>query len=81
MRVYTFVQLAEIALFSAVMVYALLPTPDRHPSLALAAGGLLIGKAVLNVLAPEGGSVIRRSIIGYLAGAAFAVAGIALIHA
>ncbi|GAC1654879.1 MAG: hypothetical protein NVS9B1_06840 [Candidatus Dormibacteraceae bacterium] len=81
MRVYTVVQLGEIALFAAVMIYALLATPDRHPSLALAAGGLLVGKAVLNVLAPEGGSVIRRSIIGYSVGALFAAAGIALLHA
>ena len=81
MKVYTIVQLGEIALFTAVMIYALLATPDRHPSLALAAGGLLVGKAVLNVLAPEGGSLIRRSIIGYAAGALLAAAGIALVHA
>ena len=80
MRVYTLVQLAEVALFSAVLVYALLPTPDAHPSLAVAAGGLLVGKAVMNILAPEGGSLIRRTLIGYGVGAVLVVIGIILIH-
>ena len=80
MRVYTLVQLAEVALFSAVLVYALLPTPDTHPSLAVAAGGLLVGKAVMNILAPEGGSLIRRTLIGYGVGAVLVVIGIILIH-
>ncbi len=80
MRVYTFVQLVELALFGVVLVYALLSTPDRHPSLALVAGGLLIGKAVLNILAPEGGSLLRRTVIGYGIGALFVAFGVVLIH-
>jgi hypothetical protein len=79
-RVYTFVQLAEVALFFAVLLYALLPTPDTHPSLAVGAGGLLVGKAVMNVLAPEGGSVLRRTLIGYGVGAVLVVIGVLLIH-
>lgn len=80
MRLYTSVQLVEVALFAAVFVYSFLGTPDRHPSLALAAGGLLIGKALLNVLAPEGGSLLRRSLIGYGVGAAVCVVGIVLLR-
>jgi hypothetical protein len=44
------------------------------------AGGFLIGKAVLNILAPEGGSVYRRSLIGYFLGAVFALVGVVAIH-
>lgn len=80
MRVYTLVQLAELALFGVVLIYALLPTPARHPSLALVAGGLLMGKAVLNILAPEGGSLLRRTVIGYGVGAIFVAFGVILIH-
>ena len=39
-----------------------------------------IGKAVLNILAPEGGSVYRRSLIGYALGGAFVVIGIIAAH-
>jgi hypothetical protein len=79
-RVYTFVQLVELSLFGVVLIYALLSTPDRHPSLALVAGGLLMGKAVLNILAPEGGSLLRRTIIGYGLGGLFVAFGVILIH-
>jgi len=79
-RPYTFVQLFEVLLFGAVVIYGTLATPDRHPSLVVAGAGLLLGKAVLNILAPEGGSLIRRSLVGYAAGAVFAGLGIVLIH-
>lgn len=80
MRVYTAVQLIEVAIFASILAYALLPTPDSHPSLVIAASGLLVGKAVLNILAPEGGTLLRRSLIGYGVGALFALLGIVLIH-
>jgi len=79
-RIYTAVQLAEVTLFFAVLTVSLVPTPDTHPSLAIAGGGLLVGKAVLNILAPEGGSIVRRSLIGYAVGAVFIAVGIILIH-
>ena len=41
---------------------------------------LLIGKAVLNILAPEGGSVTRRSIIGYTLGGIFVLFGVTAVH-
>lgn len=80
MRLYTFVQIVELALFGGVLVYSFLATPDRHPSLALVAGGLLIGKALLNILAPEGGTLLRRSLVSYGVGAAVAGIGILLLH-
>jgi hypothetical protein len=79
LRLYTVVQLAETVLFFAVLVYALLPTPDQHPSLAVVAGGLLMGKAALNILAPEGGTVIRRTLLGYGFAAIFVAIGIAFV--
>ena len=80
MRLYTAVQLAEVTLFFAVLVISLVPTPDTHPSLAIVGGGLLVGKAVLNILAPEGGTLLRRTMIGYGAGAVFAAIGLVLVH-
>ena len=80
MRVYTAVQLGEVVLFFTVLVYALTATPDRHPSLAVVGGGLLMGKAVLNILTPEGGTLIRRTLIGYGVAAVFIAAGTIVIH-
>jgi hypothetical protein len=40
----------------------------------------LIGKAVLNILAPEGGTVYRRSLIGYALGAIFSIVGVVAVH-
>lgn len=76
MSVYTLVQLLEIALFAAVLLYGML---TGHPSVAVLGGGLLIGKSVLNVLAPEGGSLYRRSLLGYGLGAVFTVIGVLLV--
>ncbi len=39
-----------------------------------------MGKATLNILAPEGGTVLRRSLAGYLLGAIYVAAGILLVH-
>ena len=79
MRPYSLLQVGELILFFAVLVYALLPTPDTHPSLVVVAGGLLMGKAVLNILAPEGGSLVRRTLISYGFAAIFVAIGIALV--
>jgi hypothetical protein len=76
-KVYTFVQLVETALFGVVLLYGLLV---RRPALAALGGGLLIGKATLNILWPEGGTLLRRSIIGYAVGAVYVAVAIAAIH-
>jgi len=53
---------------------------SHRPSLAFLGGGLLVGKATLNILAPEGGTVLRRSLAGYFLGGLYVGAGILLVH-
>jgi hypothetical protein len=76
-NLYTLVQLFEVALFGSVLGYGILA---HLPSLAVLGGGLLIGKAVLNILAPEGGTILRRSLAGYTLGGLYVVVGLLLIH-
>ena len=77
MAVYTALQLFEVLVASLVLLYGVL---SNSATVALLGGGFLIGKAVLNVLSPEGGSVYRRSLIGYGFAAVYVVAGIILVH-
>ena len=77
MAPYTLAQLIEVAVFAAVLLYGLL---SHHPTISVLAGGLLIGKAVLNILATEGGSVYRRSLVGYGVGLVFVVVGILAVR-
>lgn len=77
MSAYTLLQLGEVLVFATVLLYGVL---GHHPSIAVLGGGFLIGKAVLNILAPEGGSVTRRSIIGYSLGGIFTLFGVAAVH-
>ena len=77
MSAYTLLQLVEVLVFSGVLLFGVLA---REPTAAVLGGGLLIGKALLNILAPESGSVYRRSLIGYGVGGIFVLVGIVLIH-
>lgn len=77
MSAYTLLQLLEVLVFSGVLLYGVL---SRSPSIAILGGGFLIGKAVLNILAPEGGTVYRRSLIGYALGAIFVAIGVLAAH-
>ena len=77
MAAYTLVQLVEVLVFGAVLLFGVLV---RSPSIAILGGGFLIGKAVLNILAPEGGTVYRRSVIGYALGGIYALIGIIAAH-
>jgi hypothetical protein len=77
MSAYTLLQLLEVLLTSAVLMFGVL---TRSPALTVLGGGFLIGKAILNILAAEGGSVYRRSLIGYLVGGIFVLIGIVAIH-
>jgi hypothetical protein len=74
---YTALQLLEVLAASLVLLFGLF---NKLPTLTLLAGGFLIGKAVLNILAPEGGSVYRRSMIGYGVAAVYVVGGVILLH-
>lgn len=77
MSAYTALQLLEVLVASLVLLFGLF---NKLPSLVLVAGGFLIGKAVLNILAPEGGSVYRRSMIGYGVAAVIVLGGVILLH-
>ena len=77
MSAYTLLQLVEVLVFGAVLMFGILV---RSPPVAILGGGFLIGKAVLNILAPEGGTVYRRSLIGYALGAIYVVIGVAAAH-
>jgi hypothetical protein len=74
---YTLLQLVEVLLASGVLMFGVL---SRSSTIVVLGGGFLVGKAILNILAPEGGSVYRRSIIGYAVGAIFILIGIVAIH-
>ena len=77
MAAYTLLQLFEVAVASAVVLYGVLA---GSPAVTLLGAGFLIGKAILNVLASEGGSVYRRSLIGYSVGGIFVLAGLFVAH-
>jgi len=74
---YTLLQLLEVAAAGAILLFGVLA---RSPTITALGGGFLIGKAVLNVLAPEGGSVYRRSLIGYSLGGIFVLVAVILVH-
>jgi hypothetical protein len=77
MSAYTLLQLLEVLVASAVLMYGVL---TRSATITVLGGGFLMGKAILNVLAPEGGSVYRRSLIGYFIAGVFVLIGIIAIH-
>ena len=77
MSAYTLLQLFEVLLTSAVLMFGVL---TRSSAITVLGGGFLIGKAILNILAPEGGSIYRRSLIGYAIGGIFVLIGIVAIH-
>ena len=77
MAAYTLLQLVEVLVFSIILMAGVLV---RSPSIAILGGGFLLGKAVLNILAPEGGSVYRRSVIGYALGAIYVLVGVTAAH-
>jgi hypothetical protein len=74
---YTILQLLEVVVASAVLLTGIV---TRLSTIAIIGGGFLIGKAVLNILAPEGGTVYRRSLIGYALGAIFSIVGVVAVH-
>ena len=77
MAAYTLLQLLEVLFASGVLMVGVL---TRSAPITVLGGGFLIGKAILNILAPEGGSVYRRSMIGYVIGGIFVLIGLVAIH-
>jgi hypothetical protein len=74
---YTLLQLFEVAVASAILLTGVL---SHSAAVTLLGGGFLIGKAILNILAPEGGSVYRRSLIGYTVAGIFVLGAIIAVH-
>jgi len=74
---YTLLQLLEVAISSSILLVGVL---NGWPPVALLGGGFLIGKAILNILWPEGGTVYRRSLIGYGVAFVFVLGGAIIAH-
>jgi hypothetical protein len=74
---YTLLQLVEVGVAAAILLFGVL---SNSAPFALLGGGLMMGKAILNILAPEGGSVYRRSLIGYGLAALLVLGGIIAYH-
>jgi len=77
LAVYTALQLFEVLVACAILLYGVL---RDSPTITLLGGGYLIGKAILNILMPEGGTVYRRSLIGYGFAGVYVIAGLILVH-
>ena len=77
MAAYTLLQLLEVLVAGGIVLAGVLA---RSASVTLLGAGFLIGKAIINILAPEGGSVYRRSLIGYGVAAIFVLGGIVAAH-
>jgi hypothetical protein len=74
---YTLLQLLEVAVATIILLIGVLAD---WPPVALLGGGFLIGKAILNILWPEGGSVYRRSVIGYSVAFVIVLGGLIVKH-
>ena len=77
MAAYTLLLLLEVVLFAVITLVGVL---SRSGPVALLGSGLLIGVAIQSILAPEGGSIYRRALIGYVVAAVFVVGGLVLLH-
>lgn len=77
MAVYTALQLFEVLVASAILLYGVLRDSS---TISLLGGGYLIGKAILNILTPEGGSVYRRSLVGYGFAGLYVLGGLIVVH-
>jgi len=77
LAVYTALQLFEVLVASAILLSGVLV---RSPTITLLGAGYLIGKAILNILALEGGTVYRRSLLGYGFAALYVLGGLILVH-
>lgn len=73
---YTALQLFETAVFTGVAVYGI---PAHHPSVTFVGIGLLVGKAVMNIL-PREQSVTIRSLVGYGIGLSLAAVCVLVIR-
>ena len=77
MTAYTLLQLFEVLVAGVIVLIGVLA---RSAPVTLLGAGFLMGKAILNILWPEGGSVYRRSLIGYTVAGIFWLVGVVAYH-
>lgn len=77
MRLHTLIQVAQALVYSAVAYYGVL---GQRPSVIVLGIGLLVGLATINILEPEGGTTMRRSLVGYGFGAVVVLVGLGLVY-
>jgi len=73
----TLLQLVEVVVAAAIVLVGVI---RGSQSLTLLGGGFLVGIAITAVLAPEGGTIYRRALIGYAVAAIFVLGGFILYH-
>jgi hypothetical protein len=73
----TLLQLVEVVISAAILLVGVL----RHSApVSILGGGLLVGIAITSLLAPEGGTVYRRALVGYAIGGIFVFGGFIAFH-
>jgi hypothetical protein len=73
----TLLQLIEVVISAAILLAGVL----RHSApVTILGGGLLVGIAITALLAPEGGTVYRRALVGYAIAGIFVLGGFVLYH-
>jgi hypothetical protein len=73
----TLLQLIEVVIAAAILLLGVL----KHSGpISILGGGLLMGIAVTGLLAPEGGTVYRRAVVGYSIAGVFVLGGFVLYH-
>ena len=73
----TLLQLIEVVIAAGILLAGVL----RHsPSISILGGGLLVGIAITGLLAPEGGTVYRRALVGYTIAGIFVLGGLVVYH-
>jgi hypothetical protein len=73
----TLLQLIEVVVAAAILLFGVL----RHSApISILGGGLLIGIAITALLAPEGGTVYRRALVGYTIAGIFVLGGFVVYH-
>lgn len=77
MAAYTLFQLLEVLVAIVILLIGVL---KGWPPVSLLGGGFLIAIAIVNILAPEGGTIYRRSLIGYAVAAVFVLGGVIAAH-
>lgn len=77
MAAYTLLQLFEVVVAAAVVLIGVI---GKNPAVTVLGAGFLIGKAILNILWPEGGTVYRRSLIAYAVGGIFVLGSLIVLH-